>query len=181
MNPEQPFERLSRLEQELYALVPPIDPPALHWLSSDATYSYCRPCAEKARLKELGLSDWPDAGSRYSWERTPEQQAAADLAKEIEQGIDGGFDILSNDCPQSCETCGCTLRHTLTDDGVLVQLNHFEINPGFETVGPEDTYVISRITMNLCWSGAHSELVGAAIQIVEDALVTARAAQAVQP
>lgn len=180
MNAEQPYERLSRLEQELYALVPPIDPPALHWLSSDATYSYCWPCAKKARLKELGLAAWPDVGPSFSYDRTAEQQAAAELVETIENGIDGGFDGLPGDQSESCESCGCTLRHTLTEDGVLDELNHFEINPGFETVGPEDAYVISRITMNLCWSGAHAELVGAAIQIVEDALVTARAAQAVQ-
>lgn len=171
---EPSYERLAALETELYALVPPIDPPALYWLSSDATYSYCQPCAEKARLEELGLPGWPDVGSGFTWERTTEQEAAAELAQEIEGGIDGGFEQLPSDCPESCETCGCTLRHTLTDYGVSAELAHFAANPGFATFGPEDAYTVSRICMNLSWSGAQAKQVSEAIAIVQDALQTAR-------
>lgn len=158
--------KLSELEWQLYALVPPLDPPALHWLDSDATYSYCWPCARKARWHEMGNVGEPPAESDW-WNRDP-------IEENIRSGIDGGFDSASSDTPESCEICGCTLQHTLTDYGVSAELSHFAENPGFVTVGPEDSYVISRICMNLTWDGADEQEVAAATKIVEDALSALR-------
>lgn len=163
-------EHLADQEQRLYDVMPPLDPESLHWLSSDATFSYCYPCARKARLEEMGLATWPDAGTGYTWERTVEQDAAADLERELEEGIDGWFDSSPSDSPESCETCGRTLRHTLTDYGVIAELDHFASDPGFGRFGPEDSYTVSRICLNLTWSGAPTDQVEAAIVIVEDGL-----------
>ncbi len=179
-NGQLEHEQLASLECELYRLVPPIDPPALYWLTSDATYSYCRSCAEKARLAELNLEAWPEVGSSFTWERTPEQEAAADQLRDIENGIDGGFDSGPSDSPESCETCGCTLRHTLTPDGVADELEHFALCPGFATFGPEDAYVVSRICLDLTWSGAPADQIEKATAIVKDGLETALSAVQVQ-
>jgi len=159
-------DRLRELEWQLYELVPPLDPPPLHWLDSDATYSYCWPCARKARWHEMGNVGEPPIESDW-WNRDP-------IEENIRSGIDGGFDSSPSDTPEACETCGCTLRHTLTDYGVAAELDHFAANPGFVTIGPEDSYVISRICMNLTWSGADAGEVVAATKIVEDALKTVR-------
>ena len=157
---------LRDLEWQLYAIVPPIDPEPLHWLNSDATYSYCRPCARIARWAEMGNVGQPPIEADW-WAHDP-------IEDNIRDGIDGGFDSSPSDCPESCEKCGRTLRHTLTDYGVSAELDHFAENPGFGHVGPEDSYVVSRICMNLTWSGADPKEVEEDIAIVESALASSR-------
>jgi len=164
------YEHLSNLEARLYAAVPPVDPEPLHWLFDDASASYCYEHAREALLKAKGLSEWPVKPTGYSWEHTPEQEAAIELAEQLEDGIDGGGDSSPSDHSEACDTCGCTLRHTLTDYGVEQELAHFAENPGFEVLDAEQSYVVSRICMNLTWPGAPAEQVEAAIKIVEDAL-----------
>lgn len=162
---EKPHNRLRRLEGELIALAPPIDPPALHWLNSDATFSYCWNCAIVARGREFELgpllvvSRWhPD-----EWER------------RFFEGIDGGFDGAPSDHPERCEICGCTLRHTLSDYGVAEEITHYLAHPA-AAVSAEQAYAIERICLNLTWAGADAAEVGGAISIVEAALATARQA-----
>lgn len=164
---EYPHSKLDRLEDELYALVPPLDPAPCHWLNSDATYSYCWPCARQTRWEEMG-NVGPAPFETAWYYRDP-------IEENIRSGIDGGFDSSPSDSPESCEVCGCTLRHTLTDYGVESELDHFAEHPGFQVVRDEDSYVISRICLNLTWSGAPVDQVEEAIKIVEDALATAKA------
>ncbi|HWU32820.1 MAG TPA: hypothetical protein VN108_08100 [Marmoricola sp.] len=159
-------DRLDALERQLYELVPPIDPPALYWLDGDATYSYCWPCARKARWHEMGNVGEPPFEADW-WAHDP-------IEDNIRSGIDGGFDGSGSDCPESCELCGCTLRHTLTEYGVSAELDHFAKNPGFSSLTGEDTYTISRICLNLTGSGADEREVTEATKIVEDALEVAR-------
>ncbi|MGR4893395.1 hypothetical protein ACIPPQ_20415 [Sphingopyxis sp. LARHCG72] len=168
---EAPYQTLDRLENELYALVPPLDPAPCHWLDSDATFSYCWACARQARWEEMG-NVGPAPFEIAFYYRDP-------IEENIRGGIDGGFDASASDSPESCEGCRRTLRHTLTEYGVETELDHFREHPGFQVVRDEDSYVISRICLNLTWSGAPDDQVGEAIKIVEDALATAKA-QAVE-
>lgn len=158
-------ERLSALESLLYAAVPPIDPPPLHWLDSDASYSYCWPCARKARWLEMGNVGDPPWEADW-FDRDP-------IEENIRSGIDGGFDGSSSDHTEACEMCGCTLRHTLTDYGVGQEIDHFIENPVGAPVSAETSYEISRICLNLTWSGADPKEVADAITIVEAALLAA--------
>jgi hypothetical protein len=140
------WRRLSELESKIIQAVPPIDPPSQHWLSSDATYSYCYPCARKARAAEMGIPAPPDEPSGFSWE--PGVDEAQATYREFEAGIDGGFDTSGDDSPQSCETCGSTLRYTLTDYGVEEEIAGFEEGPP-SSIDPETSYALTRIFLNL--------------------------------
>jgi len=159
---QKPYELLRDLEARLYEAVPPLDPPYLYWLTSDASYSYCRPCARKARWLEMGnVGDPP-------WE--PRRFESDPIEENIFSGIDGGFEQMNGDHCEVCETCGRTLWYTLTEYGVSEELDGHRENPGYGSVGPEDTYRISRICLNLTWSGADEKEVLEAIVIVESAL-----------
>lgn len=155
-------ENLARLERLLYEAVPPIDPGHQFWLTSDCSDSYCYDCVDIARGKEFELGR-PLA--RYdAWaSHTPYEQ-------RFYEGIDGGFQTSGDDSPRACAICRCTLDYTLTDYGGKEELAYYAENPGFLTVGPEDSYAISQICLNLTWSGAPDEQVDAATKIVEDAL-----------
>lgn len=102
------------------------DPPCQHWLCSDATFSYCWPCARLARWFELDRMGPPPPASDW-YERT-------EVEEEIIEGIDGG-DWYSgeSDTPQYCEMCGCLLRFSLTASGVDYTYEGFDP----PSIGPE--------------------------------------------
>lgn len=95
------------------------NPPPQHWMMSDATYSYCWPCAIKEREKEFGLGPLLDP-DKPSFCHT-------DLEEEFFHGIDGGeWYSATNDTTAQCETCGKTLHYWLTDYGIDEELGYFE-------------------------------------------------------
>jgi hypothetical protein len=159
------YELLEQLERELYGLVPPIDPGCQYWLISDAGPSFCTHCVDLARGAEFELG-MPLTASPFR--ETPMERA-------FWRGIDGGWDSNGDDGPSHCETCGCTLQYSLTEYGLEEELSHFATYPGFHVIGPEGSYTVSRICLNLTWSGAKAEQVEAAIVIVQDAIEAARA------
>lgn len=117
----------SRL-QDVCAAVPPICPPPQFWLDSDAGPSYCRECAEAARAAEMGLERWPEKPDKFTWDYSAEDQAAADLIDVLKEGIDGGFDTIS-DSTAACKTCGRTLSYILTDEGVESEVEYYRECP----------------------------------------------------
>lgn len=156
-------EHLAALEERLYEAVPPIHPGYQWWLLSDASYSYCYDCVDTARGWEFELGR--PLRAPLPFEHTD------DYVDAFYAGIDGGFQTTGDERTRACHICGRTLDYTLTDYGVDDELVYYAENPGFTTVGPEETYAISRICMNLTWGGAPADKVEAAIAIVEQALV----------
>lgn len=135
-----------RAEQRLADLelaYPSIRPPAAFWLVSDAGPSYCRPCAVKARAKELKLDKPPQDGPSYR---------RSDKGDEFFEGIDGGFDTNSEHA-EHCDTCGDTLSYILTDYGVDAELDYIAEAPITELNG-ETSYSLDRIALNI-WPGAN--------------------------
>lgn len=97
-----------------------IDAPSQHWLNSDATFSYCWPCARKAAWAEVGDGGECPAEPERTWENNK-------VEEKIAEAIDGGtWYSGTSDTPQSCETCGCTLSFSLTAYGVEYTLEGFE-------------------------------------------------------
>lgn len=121
-------ERPIKLLCEVADMIHPFasDPPCQHWLCSDATYSYCWPCARLARWFEMDRVGPPPPPMPW-YDRT-------EIDEEIVEGIDGG-DWYSgeSDTPQSCEMCHCLLRFSLTSYGVSYTMEGFEA----PSIGPE--------------------------------------------
>lgn len=160
---QAPWEHLRDLEQRIYAAVPPIDPPGCHWLNEDAGTSYCWDCARKAAWLRMGNSGDPPA--------EPDWSRRTKVEERIRDRIDGPASGES-DSGEACETCRRTLAHLLTDTGVGQELDHFSTNPitDGDTIDGEQSYVLSRIFLNLTWQGAKPDEVGAAIAIAEAAM-----------
>ncbi len=98
--------------------------PDQHWLESDASISYCRPCAREARWKEL-----PSFGP-VPKEKPFYEVSEYDLQDLINEGIDGGCHYSGmSDGSSNCHTCGDQLKYTLTDYGVEEEADHFLENP----------------------------------------------------
>lgn len=146
-----------RIRERVWAIckaVPPIEPPAQHWLDSDAGASYCHPCAIKARAEEFGFGpplqpDW--------WRRETK------LEQAFWDGIDGGFDTES-DVTEACETCGKTLSYILTDYGVEEELSYYLESP-LVSVRDEDAYALDRLTLNIFSGSPRKRLLDAAIVV----------------
>lgn len=163
-----PWERLRDLEGELLAAVPAVDPPGCHWLNSDATHSYCWPCAREAAWRELP-SIGPAPVEVDWWLRDPMETLIRDRIDGPQSGESDGI--------EHCHGCGRTLDCLLTDHGVDEELGHYAEHPiaPDETVDGERTYALSRVFLNLGWEGADPDRVEAAVRIAEDALAAARA------
>lgn len=117
MTGQRPVKFLCEVADMLAPLA--CEPPPQHWLSSDATYSYCYSCARLARWLEMDVIG-PVPPPSNSWDRDETEE-------RILEGIEGGnFYSGESDTPQSCETCGCTLRFSLTSYGVEYTLEGFE-------------------------------------------------------
>lgn len=158
------WQTLMELERQILAAVPPIDPPACHWLESDAGPSYCGKCAWEARWREL-----PTFGPAPE---EPDWYNRNDFEELLASGISGAIGSES-DRPENCETCGCTLDYLLTEFGQDEELCHFTdypITPDTEISG-ETTYVLSRVFMNLDTPNADKRKVSEALKIARDALV----------
>ncbi len=124
MTEERPIRMLCEVADKLRPLES--DPPCQHWLCSDATYSYCWPCARLARWFEMDrMGPLPPPSEWYN---------RSEVEEEINEGIDGG-DWYSgeSDTPQSCEMCHRLLRFSLTSYGCSYTLEGFEA----ESIGPE--------------------------------------------
>lgn len=171
--PLAPWEELAALEAAITKAVPPIDPPACHWLDSDAGPSYCHTHAWEARWKQLpSFGDCPPVPDWFR--RSPLEEIMAD-------GIDGCAGMGGqSDSPEACETCGCTLEYLLTDHGREEELDHYtrdRIMPGDAITG-ETTYALSRIFMNLDYPGAPADQVDAALTLARDVLAALEVQQA---
>lgn len=137
------------------------DPPCQHWLCSDATFSYCWPCARLARWFEMDRMGPPPPPSDW-FDRSKTDE-------EILEGIDGG-DWYSgeSDTPQSCEMCHCLLRFSLTSYGVAYTMEGFEA----PSIGPEildnadAVYEIEQILSHGAWC-EEPELVTALMDVAE--------------
>lgn len=95
------------------------NPPSQHWLYSDATYSYCWPCARQARWEEMGnVGPAPFESDRW-WKRDP-------IEDNIREGIGGGdWYSATSDTTCQCETCGDTLHYWLTDYGLADEISYW--------------------------------------------------------
>lgn len=161
---ERAVAQLYRVSREIMAMVPPIDPPPQYWLDSDATFSYCYPCARKARATELGLAEPPA-------ERDWFERSEAD--EEFEDGIDGGaWYSGESDSTVACQTCGETLRYSLTDYGALSEIDHFLEFPVSQQRGidGETTYALDRMFMHGDWDGADPDIARNLLTIARDAV-----------
>lgn len=154
------WEHLRELETRLYAAVPPIHVRPQWWLTSDAGPSYCGECVDIARGREFELGR----------PLTPTYHRNTSLERAFAEGIDGGFQTSGDDSPRACDICRCTLDYTLTEHGVAEELAYYAENPGFAEVGPEDTFAILQICLDLTYGGADPDQVEAAIVMVEAAL-----------
>jgi len=160
---QAPWERLYELEHRIYAAVPPIDPPGCHWLNEDAGTSYCWECARKAAWKSLGRAGEPPAEPDW-WDRSEDE-------KLIRDKIDGPSSGES-DSGEACHTCRRTLSHLLSGTGVDEELGHFAQCPieDYHGIDGEQSYVLSRIFMNLTGPWADAKRVDEAILLAEAAL-----------
>lgn len=146
-----------RIDDRRYAVleaVPPIQPPAAHWLDSDAGPSYCWRCAHIARGKEFDLGtpiDPPPSYQRDEW------------MDAFYEGIDGGFDTTS-ESTAACDICRCTLSYILTDSGVEEELGYWREQP-LMLVRDEDSYALDRLCLNIYKGSPRAILLGAAIAV----------------
>ena len=160
-------ERLSELRDEIVELMPPIDAAPCHWLNRDSCYSYCWPCARKARWNELP-SVGPVPEEVDWWKRDP-------IEELIQDGIDGGWSGSESDHCEACELCGCTLEYSLTDYGRGEEITNFLTYPTADnTIDGEVTYALDRIFVDLSWDGADAQQVADATTIAEQTLAALR-------
>ena len=166
----KPVPAWQLLEQNLEKIcksVPPIEPPEVYWLESDASLSYCQKHAWEARWKEL-----PTTGPCPNEKDCPEDN-------DITEFMRNGFEAYSTgmpgeaDHPETCSVCGITLDYVLTDYGRNEELRHYEENPINEdhVVDGELTYALSTLFMNLLWEGADETQVQSALKISQDTLL----------
>lgn len=164
-NKQADWETLGDLERQIFAAVPPVDPPACHWLNSDAGPSYCRKCAWEARWKEL-----PTVGLAPE---EPDWLHRSELEELMAGGIDGCEGMGGeSDTPETCETCGCTLEYLLTEYGQDEELLHFTENPitPDTVISGETTYALGRAFMNLDNPHADPRKVSEAVKIAKSTL-----------
>ncbi len=148
------IDRIEHRLAEICAAVPPIDPPALRWLSSDATASYCKRCSITARGAEFDLGCPVVARPSLYWN---------DWEHEFYEGIQLGFDTTSDIC-ESCETCGVTLSYILTDTGVDEELAAWRESPARALDG-ELSYALDRLCLNLFDGDARRRVLDTAIVV----------------
>lgn len=146
--------RINERVREICKAVPPIEPPAIHWLSSDASESYCWTCAIVARGREFELG--PVLSVIDHWQRDEWQRA-------FFEGIDGGFDIESESV-EACAICGCTLSYILTDYGLEAELSYHADLP-IGDIRDEDSYALDRLALNVFGGMKRVNLLGVAIVV----------------
>lgn len=150
----------TRLSNRLHAImkaVPPIEPPAVHWLNSDAGSSYCWSCAIIARGLEFELG--PLIKPRRTYLRDEWEDIYFD-------GIDGGWDLQS-DHTEACEICHRTLSYILTEYGVREEFAYYLESP-LTVVRDEESYALDRLCLNI-WHGSPRKDLLAASAIVAQA------------
>ena len=149
---------VQRIEERLDAIresVPSINPPAAHWLDSNAGPSYCWHCVHIARGAEF------DLGAPIKQAEWFERQD--DWVEAFYDGIDGGFDT-ECDSTAACDICRRTLSYILTDYGVEDEIDYYRECPLAE-VRDEDSYALGRLALNV-WSGAkRSQILGVAVAV----------------
>ncbi len=111
------------------------EPPPVSWVSgvdAEAGIYYCPDCAKKA----------------------------ADSYKnaDFESGM-GGEE--SDGCAH-CDTCGCLLSYSLTDYGVMEELDHFKENPPIAPLSQEEAYHIARMVAGAGDDNAEAIAIGEA-------------------
>lgn len=162
-------ERLYQLASMIGAAIPRADPDPVCWLNSDATYSYCWPCARDARARELGMIVTP---------RHPERWCKNEYDRWFEEGIDGGYHGGGeSDNPEHCETCGMLLAYSLTDYGARQEVDHFLRCPvdkqerlyGFDS---ETAYELDRIFAHGTGDGADPALLRDLLVIADGAIAS---------
>lgn len=97
---------------------PELNPPPVHWLESDASFSYCRECVTTARGKEFELGR-PLVDCDY-YERDDWEHAFWEGVGSYAHRQAGHSDIT-----ETCYTCGTTLDYWLTDEGIKEELIHW--------------------------------------------------------
>lgn len=164
---EQPLrdrESLYQLERAIIDLIPPINPPATHWLNSDAGLSFCFEHAWERRWQEFPMVG-PVSIPRENRFRENE------LEEIMMDGIDASYDSHS-DVAECCEICGCTLSYLLTDHGQDNELEHFASIDFLQTNLDGDlVYQLTRAFMNLDQPGADTCKTAEAINIAERVLI----------
>ena len=146
----------ARIHERVMAIrkaVPPIEPPAIYWLSSDASESYCWDCAIIARGREFELGPLltPSEWIRSEWENVHFE------------GIDGGFD-LESESTEACAICGRTLSYILTDYGLEAELSYHADLP-IGDIRDEDSYALDRLALNVFGGMKRANLLGVAIVV----------------
>ena len=106
------------LRMAVCKVAPELDPPAQHWLESEASASYCRQCAIAARGKEFELGPLLEANEWY--ERDAWQDAFFAGIAAYAHRCAGESDIT-----EACDTCGVTLDYWLTDYGIKEELAYW--------------------------------------------------------
>jgi hypothetical protein len=152
-------EYLRGLAEQIFERVAPSSPPPTCWLNSDATYSYCWPCAREARWKELPT--FGPAPVDKDWlTRDPIEQMIRDV-------IDGGYyGQGESDNVERCESCGDLLAYSLTDYGARQEVEYFLEAP-VETLEPDTAYELAELIGHADWDGADHQLQADVIKIAE--------------
>lgn len=155
-----PSDSLRAVCAALHARCPPIKPLDHYWLMSDASASYCYPCARKAVAAEMEIVDTGEPTSR--WDMEEEDRDTEELFRDA---IDGGYGYSGeSDVTASCETCGATLAYTLTDYGVRDELAAAEDDEIVWVLNGETSYWFDRLDCALSW-GDQAELIARAVAI----------------
>jgi hypothetical protein len=117
----------------------PRNPPDQHWLDSDATFSYCWPCARQARWEEMG-NVGPAPFETAFYYRDP-------IEENIRDGIDGGVGYSgTSDTTVQCEACGDTLHYWLTDYGISDEIGYWRDEwSGRICDAQEEAYALDRL------------------------------------
>lgn len=140
----------------VYGAVPPVDPEPCYWLESDASESFCRVHAIKARGKEFELG--PPIRDVDWFERTDAEDA---FFEGLSCNAGGGGE---SDHTEACSVCGRTLVYSLTDSGLRDELEYYRESP-MVVVRDEDVYALDRMTSHLWVGMKRASLLGVAVAV----------------
>lgn len=163
------YQRMNARLCEFIEMIGEYEAPAIYWLESDCSESYCLEHGIAARAEEfgLGLPLDPDRWSR----RTKLEDA-------FFEGLSGSPYGLGSDHAESCTVCGKTLVYSLTDYGTDCELDHFDTADWSRPCPPEVGYELDRAVCNTFHSESRPQLVKAC-RIVAQAWRAAKAARAI--
>lgn len=132
----KPWDRVGLIEDELLRWVKPANPDPQCWLTSDASDSYCYPCAREARARELRMIVTPPPVPWY---------ARNEFDRWFEEEIDGGYPgQMPSDSPAFCATCGEMLAYDLTEAGIIDEVAAF-LECEFTQITPAVAYMLDRL------------------------------------